>query len=406
MLIENQAILQSIFFKKNGKYHIKFDKNLYPEIIQKTIKESDSKNFIAEIEQHIDFPLNQPLCKIYLIETEKSLYNIYIVPHSVGDKITVSALINTLNRAYINGLIPFKNGDLYYASLYEYNLKLRKDKKFINDAKNYFLKNYDLGRTFKNYHIDKDIQNHSKNAISFHADISPKSLSDKINSIFGGIFSEISLFNMICHIYTLYLYNNMEDPKPEIVYIRHGRNLKFYKDTMGCLLQNAFINYDFVKNAIKINGKNYLNVQEFFNNAKKQFDEQKLIDRYINTLENYDYINSLDNIIYCQMYQIEEVDDNLMAKLLPKYLFGKKLLEKTRGGIIFAGSENKDNFVRLFFENVYTPNGIVNHIGGFADSYNVESLIKISNLFYKVADTLSEGLLSENKLIEIKMLAE
>ena len=45
ILIENHAIYQSYFFKKNGKYHIKFDKNLYPEIIQKTIKESDYKNF-------------------------------------------------------------------------------------------------------------------------------------------------------------------------------------------------------------------------------------------------------------------------------------------------------------------------------------------------------------------------
>ena len=71
ILVENNAILQSYFFKKNGKYHIKFDKNLYPEIIQKTIKESDFKNLIEEIEKHMDFPLNQIMCKIYIIQTEK-----------------------------------------------------------------------------------------------------------------------------------------------------------------------------------------------------------------------------------------------------------------------------------------------------------------------------------------------
>ena len=90
-----------------------------------------------------------------------------------------------------------------------------------------------------------------------------------------------------------------------------------------CLIQNAYINYDFSKNSIKINGKKYLNVEEFYNNTKKQFDEQKLIDGYVNTLENYDYINSFDNLIYTQMYEVKEIDDRLFPKLLPKYMFGK-----------------------------------------------------------------------------------
>ena len=202
ILVENNAILQSYFFKKNGKYHIKFDKNLYPEIIQKTIKESDFKNLIEEIEQHMDFPLNQIMCKIYIIQTEKSLYFILFRHHSVTDKISASALFNVLNKAYINGTVPFKSGDLYYASLYEYNLKL-KDKKFINIVKNYFSKNYDLGRTFKGFHIDKDIQKSSEENVNSIADISSKSLRDKIYTIFEGKFPKISMFNMICHLYTL-----------------------------------------------------------------------------------------------------------------------------------------------------------------------------------------------------------
>ena len=173
---------------------------------------------------------------------------------------------------------------------------------------------------------------------------------------------------------------------------------------MGCIIQYAFINYNFLKNSIKIKDKNYLNVQEFFDNAKKQFDDQKLLDRYVNTFENYDAINSLDNILYSQAYQIDEVDEVLFAKLLPKQLFWKKLLENTRGRIIFVADKNENHFVRLFIENIYTPNGIVNHVGGFADSYKPETLKKISDLFYKVAETLSDGLLSDDKLIEIKML--
>ena len=237
------------------------------------------------------------------------------------------------------------------------------------------------------------------------ADISSKSLRDKIYTIFEGKFPKISMFNMICHLYTLYLYNNMDDHIPEISYIRHGRNLKFYKDTIGCLIQNAYINYDFSKNSIKINGKKYLNVEEFYNNTKKQFDEQKLIDGYVNTLENYDYINSFDNLIYTQMYEVKEIDDRLFPKLLPKYMFGKKLLEDSKAGMSFNGYGNENHFVRFFFENVFTPNGIINHISGNADNYNMETIKKISNLFYKVADTLSDGLLRENKLIEIEMLS-
>ena len=71
----------------------------------------------------------------------------------------------------------------------------------------------------------------------------------------------------------------------------------------------------------------------------------------------------------------------------------------------FNGYGNENHFVRFFFENVFTPNGIINHISGNADNYNMETIKKISNLFYKVADTLSDGLLRENKLIEIEMLS-
>ena len=142
------------------------------------------------------------MCKIYIIQTEKSLYFILFRHHSVTDKISASALFNVLNKAYINGTVPFKSGDLYYASLYEYNLKL-KDKKFINIVKNYFSKNYDLGRTFKGFHIDKDIQKSSEENVNSIADISSKSLRDKIYTIFEGKFPKISMFNMICHLYTL-----------------------------------------------------------------------------------------------------------------------------------------------------------------------------------------------------------
>ena len=42
---------------------------------------------------------------------------------------------------------------------------------------------------------------------------------------------------------------------------------------------------------------------------------------------------------------------------------------------------------------------------GASDCYNLETLKKISNLFYKVVDTLSDGFLNKDKLIEIKMLS-
>ena len=404
-LIENQSIFHSIFFIKDGKYHIKYDKNVYPEIIQKTIKESEYNAFLKEIEDKTVFPLNQIMYKFVIIQTEKSIYLIILNQHSVSDKVTIAAMLNTLNKAYMSdNTSPFKSGDLYYAALYEYNLKL-KDKNFINGIKSYFSNNYDLGRTFKNYHVDKNTQKPLDLKITAFAEISSKSLRDKIYSIFGGKVSKISMFNIICHLYTLYLYNNMEDHVPEIVYLRHGRNLKYYQDTMGCLLQNSFINYDILKNTIKKNGKNYLNVQKFYENVKKQFDEQKSIAGYVKAIENYDYINSLDNLAYCQMYQVHEIDEKTIStKFWPRYIFGKEVLEKTKASIIFNGDQSETHFIRLIFENVYSPSGIINHFGANADSYSIETLQKISKLFFKVADTLSDGFLAEDKLIEIKML--
>ena len=56
------------------------------------MKESDYKNYIDEIEQHIDFPLNKLMYKIYIIQTEESFYLIFLMHHTLSDKMTNDAL--------------------------------------------------------------------------------------------------------------------------------------------------------------------------------------------------------------------------------------------------------------------------------------------------------------------------
>ena len=131
LTVENQGVLQSIFYEKNNKYYIKFDKNLYPEIISKTIKESDYQNYLNEIEKQLDFSLNKLMYKIYIIQTESSLYSLFFFHHAIFDKTSLDALVHTLNQAYISDIIPFKNEDYFYGALYEYNLKLRNEKQSI-----------------------------------------------------------------------------------------------------------------------------------------------------------------------------------------------------------------------------------------------------------------------------------
>ena len=198
----------------------------------------------------------------------------------------------------------------------------------------------------------------------------------------------------------------MEDNIPEISYARHGRNLKFYKNSMGCFVINSFINYDFSKNSIKIKDKNYINVQDFFDSVKKQFDEQKLIVRYINTFEDYDALQSIDNLVRSQSYEVVDfAGETMHGKFLPEYMFGKKLQENSRNKVLSFVENERKPFVKFFFQNAYSPDGIINVLMGYSEFYKVESLKKISSLFYKVADTLSDGFLSEDKLIEIKMLS-
>ena len=168
---------------------------------------------------------------------------------------------------------------------------------------------------------------------------------------------------------------------------------------MGAFLQIAFIKYDFIKNTIKIKDKNYINVEKFYDNAKKQFDEQRLISGYFNCFENYDFINSIDNLSFGHMYEVKNRDS-----IMPKNLFGKKLLENTKGGAVLKGEPHVKHFMRFFMENIYSEQGIINHVVGSADNYKLESLKKICGLFYKVAETLSDGLLRDDKLIELKML--
>ena len=398
-MARNQAVFQSIFYEKNGKYHVKFDPSSYPEITSVDINESDYKKYMYDYGNKLDFPLNNQMIKVHLITTEKSLYCILFIHHSIYDIFSDYPIISTLNHSYLGDLsdAQIQKNDLYYALLYEYNLKLRNEKNFIKDVQDYYLKNYDLGRTYKNYHKDENIgtQEDMVNAINHMSD---KSLKDKIFNIFNGNLSRINYFNMMCQLYTLYLYNNMNDHVPEIAYVRHGRNLTLYRNTVGALIQTSFLKYDFLKNSKKIKDKSYINVQEFYDNVKKQFDEQKLISRYFTSFDSYDYFNSLENISVSQLALPEE--DYFMSE----YMFGKKLLEKSKISAVINKERKETYFTQIFFESRYMQNGILNRIVGYSNCYKTESLQKISNLFFEVADTLSNGFLSKEKLIEIKFL--
>ena len=397
-MVRNQAVLQSTFYKENERYHIKFNPNLYPEIIFADIKESDYEKYLYNMGYDMDFPINKLMYKFYIITTEKYLYCILLAHHAIYDLNSNRAFVYTLNHTYLGDLddIQLKKNDLYYASLYEYNLQLRNET-FLKDVQNYYMNNYDLGRTSKYFHKDKDIQTPLKDTVWGFFKMSDKSLRDKIFNFFDGKLSQLNFFNMMCHLYTLYLYNKMEDNVPEIIINRHGRNLNLYRYTYGLFLQISFIKYDFLKNSQKIKDKTYLNVLEFYNNVKKQFEEQKFISRYYTSFENYDYISSFQNINGSQL----TVFDNF----IPKSIFGKELLEKTKGELYYNKREKKANFYRpIFYQNTFTPMGIINGIIGNSDSYKEESLKKISNLIFKVMDTLIEGFLREDKLIEIKML--
>ena len=397
-MVRNQAILQSTFYKENGRYHIKFEPNLYPEIIFADIKESDYEKYLFNIGYNMDFPINKLMYKFYIITTEKYLYCILLTNHVIYDTYSNRGIIYTLNNTYLGNLDgnELKKNDLYYASLYEYNLKLKNEKNLIKDVQNYYMINYDLGRTFKNFHKDKDIQAPLKDTVNLFVQMSDKNLRDKIFNFFGGNLSKINYFNMMCHLYALYLYNKMEDNVPEVIYVKHGRNLDLYKYTYGLFIQISFIKYNFLKNSQKIQDKAYLNLQEFYDNVQNQFNEQRLISQYFTSFENYDFINDIQNI---SMSQLTLFDD-----FIPKNIFGKKLLEKTKGGFYFDNKEKKANFfTSIFYQNRYTPIGIINAVIGNADSYKEESLKKISNLTIKVMDYLIEGFLSKDKLVEIKM---
>ena len=79
--VRNQAILQSTFYKENGRYHIKFNPNLYPEIIVADIKESDYQKYLYDIGYDMDFPIYKLMYKFYIITKEKYLYCILINNH-------------------------------------------------------------------------------------------------------------------------------------------------------------------------------------------------------------------------------------------------------------------------------------------------------------------------------------
>ena len=399
-MIKNQAILQSIFYEKNGRYYVKFDPNAYPEIISADIKESEYDKYLYDMGYDMDFPLNKLMYKVYLITTEKYYYCIFVMHHAIYDIYSQNGIVYTFNHTYLGDLneIQLKKNDLFYSYLYEYNLKLKNEKNFIKEVQDYYMKNYDLGRSFKNFHKDKDIQKPVKDSVNIFYQMSDKALKDKIYNIFEGNLSKINIFNMMCQLYTLYLYNNMEDNVPEIVYLRHGRNLTLYRNTIGCFFQIAIIKYDFIKNTKKVKDKIYLNVQDFYDKIKKQFDEQKFISQYFTSFEDYDFINDIQNVSMGQLSLPDE--DNF----IPDNIFGKKLLEKTKATLYYVNKEKMTRyFVPLLFQNQYKPSGILNLIIADAEDYKVESLKNMSNILLKVVAALSDGFLNKDKLIEIKI---
>ena len=400
ILVRCHGILQSTFYKKDdNSYGIKFDPNLYPEINSTDIKESEYEKYLHDIGYDLDFPLNKLMYQVHIVTTEKSIYCLFFFHHAIYDIYSDTALTYTLNHAYLGDIDEeqLRKKDSFYASLYEYNLKLRNDKNYIKEIQNYYLNNYDLGRTFKSYNMDKDVPKPIKDPVIYHLQLSDKSLRDKIYKKFDGSLSKINFFNMICQLYTLYLYNKKEDFVPEIGYVRHGRNLTKFNYTIACFFQLSIIKYDFLKNYQKIQDKIYLNVQKLYDDVKKQFTEQKFISHYFTSFENYDYIKDAPNLTMSQLSLSEE--DNF----IPDYMFGKNLLKNSKAGIYY---NNRDKiaqyFTPFFFQNKYTPNGIMNFIICNADRYKQESLSIISNLFFEVADAFIDGLLSNDKLIEAK----
>ena len=401
ILVRNQGALQTTFYEKDNGYGIKFDPNLYPEIITANINESDYENYYFNIGKELNFPLGGLMYKIYLVTTEKSIICMFFFHHAIYDVHSNKALAYTLDHAYLGDIDEeqLKKNDLFYASLYKYNLNLRNET-FIKEVSNYYLNNYDLGRTFKCYTKDQITQETSKDSVTFYTELSVKSLKDKVFRIFDGNLHKLNYFNMICHLYTLYLYNKnneKEDFIPEITYVRHGRNLTKFRYTIGPFLQLSIIKYDFFKNYEKIKDKIYLNVQKVYDDVKKQFDEQKFISQYYNSFENYNYFNSLPNLSMSQLSLWDELD------FMPDSIFGKELLEKTKAGLYLGDQGNRSSlFIFLFFQSGFVSNGIVNVNYGLGSFYKEESLKKMSNLFLKVVDALADGFLSDDKMVEIK----
>ena len=339
--------------------------------------------------------------KIYLVTTEKSIICMFFIHHAIYDIYSNAALAYTLDHAYLGDIDEkqLKKNDLFYALLYKNNLNIRNET-FIKEVSNYYLNNYDLGRTFKCYTKDQITQETSKDSVTFYTELWVKSLKDKVFRIFDGNLHKLNYFNMICHLYTLYLYNKnneKEDFIPETTYVRHGRNLTKFRYTIGPFLQLSIIKYDFFKNYEKIKDKIYLNVQKVYDDVKKQFDEQKFISQYYNSFENYNYFNSLPNLSMSQLSLWDELD------FMPDSIFGKELLEKTKTGLYLGDQGNRSSlFIFLFFQSGFVSNGIVNVNYGLGSFYKEESLKKMSNLFLKVVDALADGFLSDDKMVEIK----
>ena len=268
-VIKNHPVIFSKFsLNKNGDIFIKYDKNTEINIETINIKDEDIPKLgdnLLTVFKPFDSPLFK--IKIYISETYICLFLDFF--HTIMDGNSLIILYESFELAFNNKPLP---KDYYFLYLKEYNDNYNSE--ISNKTKKYYLDNYVLNK----HHypkFDEDIPDEikkNKKPVLYSAENDSELLKQQLVKYFGERDRNYEIFMCMNVLITNYIYSNFTDESPEMRMGNNGRNFRKERYSVGCLITDIPIKYNFKNKKININN--------FKNEIKSQIEMGRKLNRF------------------------------------------------------------------------------------------------------------------------------
>ena len=249
-VIKNHPIIRSKFsLDKNGDIYLKYDENMEINMETINIKDEDipklANNLLAVFK-----PFDSPLFLIKIYISENYICLLLDFFHSIMDGNSVIVLYENFELAFNNKPLP---KDYFFLHLKEYNDNYYSE--ISNKTKEYYLNNFDLT---KNHYpkFDEDIPDEikkNKKLFLYSNSYSSELLRQQLTKYFGTRDRNYEIFMCMNVLLANYIYSNYTEESSEIRMGNNGRDFRKERYSVGCLITDIPVKYNFKNKKLNIN---------------------------------------------------------------------------------------------------------------------------------------------------------